>query len=125
MQERGLSGELAKRTKALALRIIRLYTSLPKTQPARIIAVQLLRSGTSVGANYREASVARSKAEFAAKLGLVEQELRETEYWIDLLLEAGIVKPARLLPLRAELAELCAMTVASRKTAGKRPAVSG
>src|SRR4029450_9785924 len=87
-------GDLAKRTKNFALQIIRLFSALPKTTEAQVIGKQVLRSGTSVGANYREASRGRSKAEFIAKCGDSLRELEETAYWLDLLLEAGIV-PAR------------------------------
>lgn len=83
---------LRERTKQFALRVIRLYGSLPKTTTAQVMGKQLLRSGTSVAANFREASRARSDAEFIAKLGIVEQELDETALWLELLIESEIVK---------------------------------
>ena len=82
-------GDLAKRTKNFALQIIRLFSALPKTTEAQVIGKQVHRSGTSVGANYREASRGRSKAEFIAKCGDSLRELEETGYWLELLSEAG------------------------------------
>ena len=84
--------DLKVRTKTYALRIVRLYTSLPKTTEAQVIGKQLLRSGTSVGANYREAYRARSTAEFIAKCGISLQELDETSYWLELLIDAEIAQ---------------------------------
>jgi four helix bundle protein len=83
--------ELQTRTKKFALRIITLYSSLPKKAEAQVIGKQLLRPGTSVGANYREAFRARSNAEFAAKAGICLSELEETSYWMELLIEVNIV----------------------------------
>ena len=108
--------ELSERTKQFGLRIIRLFVALPKTDVARVIGRQLLRCGTSVGANYREACRARSDAELIAKLGIVEQELDETAYWIDLLVEGEIVSSTRLENLRQECEELLRIVVASIKT---------
>ena len=88
--------DLRKRTKDFAVRVVKMYTKLPKTTEARILGKQVLRSGTSVAANYREASRARSDAEFISKLGIVEQELDETIFWFELLVESEIV-PERLL----------------------------
>ena len=84
--------EFAKRTFQFAVRVIRLVESLPKTETARTLGKQLLRSATSVGANYRAASRARSRADFIAKMGIVEEECDETIYWIDLLVEVSAVK---------------------------------
>jgi len=84
--------DLKDRTKKFALRIIKLVSSLPNTLEARLIGRELLKSGTSVGANYREATRSRSKAEFRAKIGIVEQEADETLYWLELLEESGIVE---------------------------------
>ncbi len=84
--------DLRVRTKRYALRIVRLYTALPKSTEAQVLGKQVLRSGTSVAANYREASRARSDAEFISKLGIVEQELDETIMWLELLVEAEIVR---------------------------------
>jgi four helix bundle protein len=103
--------ELGIRTKAFALRIIRLYSALPKTTEAQIIGKQLLRSGTSVGAHYREARRAKSDADFVNKMEGGLQELDESGYWLELLGEAGIVKPERLKPLQDEVEELIAIFV--------------
>src|SRR5688572_16213987 len=94
--------DLRDRTKQFALRIIRLVTTLPKTDVARTIARQVLRSGTSVAANYREASRGRSRAEVRSKLGIVEQELDETMLWLELLVDSGIVRSELLEPLLKE-----------------------
>ncbi|MGH9941568.1 MAG: four helix bundle protein [Pyrinomonadaceae bacterium] len=113
--------ELPARTKAFALRVIKLYGSLPKTTEAQVIGKQVLRSGTSVGAHYREAMRARSVAEFVSKIEGGLQELEETSYWLELLTESGIVTVARLTSLLQEANELTAMLVASARTAkGKR-----
>ena len=110
--------DLVTRTKALALRIIRLYTSLPKTcAEAQVLGRQVLRSGTSVGAHYREARRARSTAEFISKIEGGLQELEESAYWLELLAESGIVAAARLVSLRDEIEQLTAIMVASVRTA--------
>ncbi len=101
--------DLKKRTKQFALRIIELVTTLPRSQETDIIGRQLLKSGTSVGANYREASRARSKAEFIAKIGIVEQEADETLYWLEILEESGIVSHSVLKDLLQEADELVAI----------------
>jgi len=111
---------LKRRMKQFALRVVRLVESLPKRGTPRVIGHQLLRSGTSVGANYRAACRARSPADFISKMGIVEEELDESLYWMELLIEAGILKPARLEPLMAEAGELLAITVSSINTARKR-----
>jgi four helix bundle protein len=103
--------ELRARTKNFALRIIRLYVSLPKTTEAQVIGKQLLRSGTSVGAHYREAQRAKSTADFISKLEGALQELDETAYWLELLGEAKIVPTDRLAPLVKETDELIAIFV--------------
>ncbi len=87
---------LKDRTKAFALRILKLCRSLPKTDEARTIGRQLLRSGTSVAANYRAVCRARSKAEFVAKIGVVVEEADETAFWLELLVDAGIVPQKRM-----------------------------
>ncbi len=112
--------ELGARTKAFALRIIRLYTALPKTTEAQVIGKQLLRSGTSVGAHYREARRAKSDADFVNKMEGGLQELDETGYWLELLGEAGIVKPPRLKPLLDETEELIAVFVTMVKKVKSR-----
>lgn len=102
---------LGERTKAYALRIIRLFAALPRTTEAEVIGKQLLRSGTSVGAHYREAGRGRSDAEFLSKLEVGLQELDEARYWIELLEAVPIVAPDRLQPLLAETDELAAIFV--------------
>ena len=109
--------DLRGRTKRFALRIIRLYTSLPKTMEAQVIGKQVLRSGTSPGAHYCEATRARSVAEFISKVEGALQELEETIYWLELLIEAEIVNEKRLHDLLQEATELIAILVASVKTA--------
>ena len=103
--------DLIERTKQFALRVIRLFVSLPKTGEAQVLGKQLLRSGTSVGANYREAHRARSRAEFAAKCGDSLREIEESSYWLELLEESGIVPATKLKDLRAEADELTAIFV--------------
>ena len=112
--------DLAVRTKQFALRIIRMYASLPKTTEAQVLGKQVLRSGASVGAHYREAHRARSDAEFISKLEGGLKELEETAYWLELLVESGIVKEALLAELRAEANERTAIPVACVKNAKKR-----
>ena len=109
--------DLADGTKLYARRIIRLVSALPKSVVAQVLGKQVLRSGTSVGANYREASRARSKAEFIAKMDDCLKELGESEYWLDLLSEENVVAPAKLAPLLEETRELIAIFVTSIKTA--------
>ena len=103
--------DLIERTKQFALRVIRLFVSLPKTGEAQVLGKQLLRSGTSVGANYREAHRARSRAEFAAKCGDALREIEESSYWLELLEESGIVPATKLKDLRNETHELTAIFV--------------
>lgn len=112
----GRDYELRDRTKHFALRIIRLYSALPKSAEAQVIAKQLLRSGTSVAANYREACRSRSDSELISKLSIVEQELDESLLWMELLVESGIIPETRLAELKGECEELLRMTVASIKT---------
>ena len=102
--------DLLPRTKKFACRIIRLYSSLSKTDTvAQVLGKQVLRSGTSIGANYREANRARSKAEFVAKMGDCLKEADETVYWLELLLEEKIVRADKLQPLADEAGELVAI----------------
>ncbi len=112
--------ELKKRTKQFGLRVIRLVESLPETKTASTIGYQLLRSGTSVGANYRAACRGRSKAEFIAKLGIVEEEADESAYWIEMLIEAKILRPDPVSQLLAEAEELTAIMAKSRITAKQK-----
>jgi four helix bundle protein len=101
--------DLRERTKQFALKIIRLVASLPRTREADIIGRQLLKAGTSVGANYREANRARSKAEFRAKIGIVEQESDASLYWLEILKEYGIALGNLLEELLMEADELVAI----------------
>ncbi len=113
--------DLKERTKEFALRIIRLFGSLPKTAEAQVLGKQLLRSGTSVGANYREAHRGRSKPEFIAKCGDSLRELEESAYWLELLVEAGFTDAAKLQQLRQECDELTAIFVTIIKKARDAP----
>jgi TIGR02436 family protein len=101
--------DLRERTKAFAIHVIRMFSSLPKTTEAQVLGKQVLRSGTSVGANYREAYRSRSKAEFIAKLGDCLKELDESSYWFELLVETGIVASSSLDALQRECYELQAI----------------
>jgi len=111
--------DLKNRTKIYALRIIRLYQALPKSGEAQVIGKQILRSGTSVGAQYREACRAKSPADFISKMEGSLQELDETAYWLELLAESQIVSIEQLVELQKENDELIAIFVASVKTAKK------
>jgi four helix bundle protein len=117
---RGNPPDLKDRTRIFALRIIKLYVALPKRTESQIIGKQLLRSGTAVGANYREGLRARSKTEYAAKLNIGLMELEETMYWLELLEGAAILPASRMSLLRAETSELTAIFVALIKTARSR-----
>ena len=109
--------EFKKRTKQFALRIIRLVQSLPKGVVSDVLGRQLVKSGTSVPANYRAACRARSRAEFCAKLGIVEEEADESAFWLEMLVEAGLLEERLVSALIKEGGELVAMTVASISTA--------
>ena len=115
--------ELLTRTKRLGLMVIRLCQALPKTPEARVIQYQILKSATSVGANYRAAKRARSLADFISKMGIVEEEADETMYWLEMIVEAGMMDKKQVSQLYAESGEILAMTVASIKTAkvSRRP----
>jgi four helix bundle protein len=109
--------DLRERTKDFALRVVKMYSALPKSVEAQVIGKQVLRSGTSVGANCREAHRARSGAEFLAKIGVCLQELEETAYWLELLVDAEIVPDLRLADLQDECNELLAIfTTISKRT---------
>ena len=108
--------QLKARTKRFAVRIVKLSASLPRTDQARVIGNQLLRSGTSVAANYRATCRARSKAEFAAKLGIVVEEADETVYWLELLQETEIFRRTDMNGLYDEAKELLAIFAASQQT---------
>jgi len=110
------AGLLRDRTKAFAVRIVRMYLALPRNDASQVIGKQVLRSGTSVGAHYREAQRSRSRAEFVSKVEVAIQELEETDYWFDLLVESEIVPAGKLSGLRQELSELLAMLTSSVRT---------
>ncbi len=98
------------------LRIVRLVESLPETRTGRVIGNQLLRAGTSVGANYRAACRAKSRADFISKLGTVEEEADESVYWMEMLIDAGLVKRPKIAALLGEGNEILAIVVASINT---------
>lgn len=110
------SEELKKRTKAFALRVMKLVDALPNTTAGRAIGNQLIRSGTSVGANYRAACRGRSKAEFAAKVGTVAEEADESCFWMELIVEGDLLAQNLVRPLLDEANELTAIFTASAKT---------
>lgn len=109
--------ELRRRTKDFALRIMRMCRTIPSTRETNIINNQILRSATGVAANYRAVGLARSKAEFISKLGIVLEEADETVFWLELLSDSGIIPASKLRELMAEGNELVAIFLASRKTA--------
>ena len=109
--------DLKERTKLYALRIIKLFRALPRSPDAQVIGKQILRSGTSVGAQYREACRSRSTSEFVSKMTSSLQELDETAYWLELLVDGGFVESGKLLPLQDETEQLIAIFVSSIKKA--------
>ncbi|HLJ29520.1 MAG TPA: four helix bundle protein [Candidatus Angelobacter sp.] len=109
--------ELRERTKQFAIRVIRLFRALPNVTDAQIMGKQLLRCGTSVGANYRAVCRARSKAEFIARLGVVAEEADESVFWLELIDETRVLKPKVLEEILREARELAAIFSASLKTA--------
>jgi four helix bundle protein len=111
---------LLTRTKQFSLRVMRLVDSLPRRRSTDVVANQLVRCATSVGANYRAARRARSTAEFIAKLGICEEEADESVYWLELLIDSEVVKAELLGPLLQEANEITAMIVASIRTAKGR-----
>lgn len=114
--------ELKQRTRTFALGVIKMCEALPKGRTSDVIGRQLLRSATSVGANYRAACRGKSKADFIAKMGIVEEECDECLYWMELLIDAGLSKQQRLAELMREAHELLSITISSIKTARRRPA---
>ncbi|MBZ5520931.1 MAG: four helix bundle protein [Acidobacteriia bacterium] len=114
------SEQLRDRTKAFALRIVRLFRSLPRSTEAQVLGKQLLRSGTSVAANYRAACRARSRAEFVAKIGVVVEEADESMLWLEMLSDAGIVGKEKLADLANEARQLTAIFTASQQTAKRK-----
>ena len=109
--------DLKERTKQFALRVMKLIDSLPNTVSGRAIAGQLVRAGTSVGANYRSACRGRSKAEFTAKLGTVVEEADECCFWLELIMDGDLIPRNRVEPLHQEVNELTAIFVSSIRTA--------
>jgi four helix bundle protein len=118
--ETAAMNDLKLRTKQFALRVIRLVENLPKGRTADVLGRQLLRSGTSVGANYRSACRARSKADFQSKMGIVEEETDESAYWMELIIEASLMKPKLVEDLLKEANELTAISVASIRTSRRQ-----
>jgi four helix bundle protein len=113
------NNELKDRTKAFALRVLQLVDVLPVSRKGRIIADQIGRAGTAVAANYRAACRARSRAEFIAKIGVVEEEADESAFWLELLADGGVLPAAKLQALHDEAVELTAIMASSRITASR------
>ena len=107
---------MKERTKRFAVRVVKMVDTLPRKMSADVMGRQVLRSATSVGANYRSACRARSREEFRAKLGVVEEEADETMFWMEMLIESELVKAGQLQPLMKEAEEILAITVSSIKT---------
>jgi four helix bundle protein len=116
-----MEARMRARTKEFGLRIIRLFRALPRNEEARVIGRQLLRSGTSVGGNYRAVTRARSRREFIAKMGVVLEEADESSYWIEVLINARIMPQAKLQSLFDESAELVKIFAAALRTARRKP----
>ena len=117
-----MSDELKLRTKDFAIRIIRLFAALPNSTAAQVVGKQFLRSGTSVGAQYREAQHAKSDADFISKIEGSLQELEETSYWLELLAEMQLFAPEKLKPIQAETKELTAIFVTiAKNTKSRKP----
>lgn len=112
--------EMRRRTKQFALRVMNLVDALPSTVRGRCIANQLVRAGTSVGANYRAVCRARSRKEFIAKLGVVVEEVDESAFWMELIVEGGVMPAKRVEKLLQEANELVAITAKARKTAANK-----
>jgi four helix bundle protein len=111
------TADLKARTKQFALRVMKMVDALPRTIQGRTIAKQIIRSATSVAANYRAACRARSRAEFIAKIGVVEEEADESCFWLELIIDSGLLTEERIRPLLSEAGELVAIMAASRKSA--------
>lgn len=112
--------ELKRRTKQFGLRVLKLVGALPNTVQGRAIGAQLVRSGTSVGANYRAACRGRSKAEFVAKLGTVEEEADESAFWMEMIIEGNLLKQKQVEPLLIEANELTRIMARSRISAARQ-----
>jgi len=121
-----VSHDLRIRTKNFAVRVVKLFSALPKSTEAQVLGKQLLRSGTSVGAQYREAQHAKSDADFISKIEGSLQELEETSYWLELIEELGFFTPIKLVPIRQETKELTAIfvTIAKKVKARKNKFLS-
>ena len=117
MQNEQAPEDLRERTYAYARRVIRLFRAFPKDEVAKTLGRQLLRSGTSVGANYREAARSRSKAEFISKLGDCLKEIDESDYWLGLIQDEGVLPAPKLKSIRQETIELVAIFISSLNTA--------
>ena len=113
--------DLKARTREFALGVIHLVEELPRSRSGNVLGYQLLRAGTSVAANYRSACRARSRAEFLAKLGIVEEEADEAQFWLDLIAERAMAEEARVVALRDEAGQLVAIVVSSIRTARRAP----
>jgi four helix bundle protein len=112
--------DLKSRTKGFALRILKLVAALPNTLPGRTAGGQLIRAGTSVASNYRAACRGRSRAEFIAKLGIVEEEADESAFWLELIIEASLLRAGVVQPLLDEANELTRIMASSRITASRK-----
>ena len=113
--------QLLARTKAFAIAVLRVVDALPRGRTAEVLGKQLMRAGTSVGANYRAACRARSRREFVAKMGIVEEEADEAQFWLDLVAERLLTDEARVVALREEAGQLVAIVVSSIRTARRTP----
>ena len=113
--------QLMARTKAFALDVVRAVEDLPRGRTADVVGKQLLRAGTSVGANYRAACRARSRREFIAKMGIVEEEADESQFWLEVIIERQMLEVPRLEPLRSEAEQIVAIAVSSIRTARRTP----
>jgi four helix bundle protein len=111
--------ELLARTKGFALRVLKLVDRMPRTTAGRALAAQLVRSGTSIGANYRAACRGRSRAEFASKIGTVAEDADESLYWLELISEGGLLPESQLSFLMQEADELTAIFTAARRTSSR------
>jgi four helix bundle protein len=120
LKARGIAmddAELKQRTRAFAVRVIRFAEALPESRTANVIGGQLIRCGTSVGSNYRAACRAKSRADFIAKMGIVEEECDETIYWMELVIELEMMDESRVAALKTEANEILSIAVASIRTA--------
>lgn len=124
MNNREFATQMQARTKQYALHVLKLIEALPNTTAGRAIGSQLIRSGTSVGANYRAACRSRSQAEFVAKLGIVVEEADECVYWLELIIEGKLVRAELVRPLLEETEELLSIMIAARKTAQRNRSIT-